>query len=230
MTNDKCPRPAPAARRADADSPPSPGQFLLYGRSVEGGLNPVERGFFPGNQEHFHHIEPPWDVPRSWQHPQPCRRTADDQFLFVEGHCRRRPAKGGGRAGLHFHKGQHLVMSADHIHFPAPAVLLGIKSIRVERLISLNRRMLPQNLQFVKRMVAKRSATTLAEHLRKRRLTLGLSQKALAKKLGTTYYSVSKWEHGKAGMRQSHRQRVVAWLGFDPELPQKGAFQLAAGI
>ena len=97
---------------------------------------------------------------------------------------------------------------------------MGIKRIRVEQHISLKKRVSPNYIQFVNQLVAKSTPATLVEHLRKRRLELGLSQKALANKLGVTFYSLSEWELGKAKMRPTYRTRVIKWLGFDPEATQ----------
>jgi ribosome-binding protein aMBF1 (putative translation factor) len=102
-------------------------------------------------------------------------------------------------------------------------VLLGIKPVRVEHHISLKERVLPSHLQFVGQLVASGTATTLAEHLRKQRLNRGLTQKQAAAQIGTTHYTLSEWELGKATPRRSCRRKLVAWLGFDPEVERNPA-------
>jgi transcriptional regulator with XRE-family HTH domain len=56
------------------------------------------------------------------------------------------------------------------------------------------------------------------EHIRFRRLRLRITQKALAKLIGTTLYTVSEWELEKAQPRPAMRRKLVEWLGFDPDL------------
>ena len=74
-------------------------------------------------------------------------------------------------------------------------------------------------VQFVNQLVAAGTPTTFAEHVRKRRLELKLSQKQLAKVLDTTHDTVSSWELGLSKPQAKYRARVVKWLGYDPDVP-----------
>jgi DNA-binding XRE family transcriptional regulator len=62
-------------------------------------------------------------------------------------------------------------------------------------------------------------ATTIGEHIRKKRCSDGLTQEALAKLLKVNRTTLSHWERGVERPSQL-RPAVVAWLGFDPDLPQ----------
>src|SRR5665213_3337273 len=62
---------------------------------------------------------------------------------------------------------------------------------------------------------------TIAEHLRKRRLELGMSQREAAKRLGVSPGSLCSWESGRKIPGLSKRVSVRAFLGYDP-YPQNG--------
>ena len=102
---------------------------------------------------------------------------------------------------------------------PRPRVLLGICALRVQRHIPLKQRVTANCVQFVNQLVAAGTPTTFAEHVRKRRLELKLSQKQLAKVLDTTHDTISSWELGQSKPQTKYRARVVNWLGFDPDTP-----------
>jgi DNA-binding XRE family transcriptional regulator len=57
---------------------------------------------------------------------------------------------------------------------------------------------------------------TLGEHLRKRRLELGLFQREVAHLLAADSHSVSEWEkdHAKPGIR--FWPAIIGFLGYDP--------------
>ena len=59
-------------------------------------------------------------------------------------------------------------------------------------------------------------AITLGEHLRKRRLDLGLLQRELAVKLGAHKASVLNWELGRNDPELRFMPAILAFLGFDP--------------
>jgi transcriptional regulator with XRE-family HTH domain len=70
---------------------------------------------------------------------------------------------------------------------------------------------------------------TLGDHLRRRRLDLGLTQRILAKRWGVRSESIAAWELGrtKPGIRQF--AKVIALLGADPmPLPESLAERLLA--
>lgn len=62
-----------------------------------------------------------------------------------------------------------------------------------------------------------RSPETLGQHLRKRRLDLGLLQRDLAARLGVGVMTVGNWELGKEQPGIRHTAAILAFLGYDPE-------------
>ncbi|MBU1949087.1 MAG: transcriptional regulator, partial [Candidatus Eisenbacteria bacterium] len=64
---------------------------------------------------------------------------------------------------------------------------------------------------------------TIGDHVRKRRLDLGLSQQDLAKILRVTVSTVSYWETKRANPSIRSLSRVLRFLGYDPR-PQAKAF------
>jgi transcriptional regulator with XRE-family HTH domain len=58
---------------------------------------------------------------------------------------------------------------------------------------------------------------TLADHLHKRRLDLGLWQRTVAKTLGVRSETIRLWEHGLARPLARHYGQIVRFLGYDPE-------------
>jgi len=59
--------------------------------------------------------------------------------------------------------------------------------------------------------------STLGDHLRKRRLDLGLLQREVAERLGVTATTVCNWENARSTPTLRVRPRVIAFLGYDPE-------------
>ena len=64
---------------------------------------------------------------------------------------------------------------------------------------------------------------TLGDHLRKRRLDLGLPQSNVARLLGVDPESVSNWERGYCSPRLQFIPRVIEFLGYVPLPPLRGA-------
>lgn len=60
---------------------------------------------------------------------------------------------------------------------------------------------------------------SLGEHLRCRRLDLGLTQRTLAERLGVREETVHLWERGRSRPLARHFGWLVRFLGFDPESP-----------
>ena len=56
----------------------------------------------------------------------------------------------------------------------------------------------------------------LGEHLRKRRIQLGLHQPEAARRLGVSTVALSRWECGKMRPRFFHYEAIIAYLGYDP--------------
>lgn len=59
-------------------------------------------------------------------------------------------------------------------------------------------------------------ATTLGDHLRRRRLDLGLTQKAVAKTIGVDSFTLANWEKGKTEPVIIHMPGILRFLGYDP--------------
>ncbi len=58
--------------------------------------------------------------------------------------------------------------------------------------------------------------TSIGEHLRKRRMDVGLTQTELARMLGANQESVRNWERGHTAMAVRFYPRVLEFLGYDP--------------
>ena len=61
-----------------------------------------------------------------------------------------------------------------------------------------------------------RKLTTLGDHLRKKRLDLGLLQKDLAQRLGVDKASVHNWENHRSSPSLQFIPKVIDFLGYDP--------------
>ena len=57
----------------------------------------------------------------------------------------------------------------------------------------------------------------IGEHLRRKRVDMGLTHVQVAQSLGVCYQTVERWEHGRFQMKPKHRAKVVAFLGYDPD-------------
>lgn len=57
---------------------------------------------------------------------------------------------------------------------------------------------------------------TLGEHLKKRRLDLGLRQKDVARELGVNFKTYENWEQGKYEPEVRFLPAVIRFLGYDP--------------
>ena len=57
---------------------------------------------------------------------------------------------------------------------------------------------------------------TIGEHLRKKRLDLGLRQSQVAQKLGVSNRTLSLWECDRVYPTWNYHQRIIDWLGYDP--------------
>lgn len=58
---------------------------------------------------------------------------------------------------------------------------------------------------------------TLGDHLRRRRLDLGLNQRTVAEQLGVCMDAVTLWENGRARPLVRHYGPIIRFLGYDPE-------------
>jgi len=60
---------------------------------------------------------------------------------------------------------------------------------------------------------------TMGEHIKKRRLELGLTQKKVSKMLGVTSFTVLNWEKGKTEPLPQFMPRIILFLGYVPVRP-----------
>ena len=58
---------------------------------------------------------------------------------------------------------------------------------------------------------------TIGEHLRRKRVDMGLTNVQVAQSLGVCYQTVERWEHSRCPMKPKHRAKVVTFLGYDPD-------------
>jgi transcriptional regulator with XRE-family HTH domain len=67
-----------------------------------------------------------------------------------------------------------------------------------------------------------KSLVTLGDHLRRRRLDLGLLQKDVAVTIGVDTMTVCNWEKNRGGPELHFIPRIIKFLGYEPPLPQPG--------
>ena len=60
---------------------------------------------------------------------------------------------------------------------------------------------------------------TLGDHIRKRRLDLGLTQREVARKLGVTESTIWNWEANRSSRQLRFMPKIIAFLGYDPHDP-----------
>ena len=58
--------------------------------------------------------------------------------------------------------------------------------------------------------------TTIGEHIKKRRLELGLYQKDVAKLFGITLFTIINWEKGRTKPTVKFIPSLIQFLGYDP--------------
>jgi transcriptional regulator with XRE-family HTH domain len=63
--------------------------------------------------------------------------------------------------------------------------------------------------------------STVGEHLKKRRLDLGLRQKDVAGELGVNFKTYENWEQGKYEPATRFLPAVIGFLGYDPSPGRK---------
>jgi transcriptional regulator with XRE-family HTH domain len=77
----------------------------------------------------------------------------------------------------------------------------------------------PITLKALKRKETEFAPQTWGDHIRKRRLVLGITQKEVAKMLGVTQSTLINWEKGRSVPPLLTMSRVVRFLGHDPFPP-----------
>ena len=60
---------------------------------------------------------------------------------------------------------------------------------------------------------------TLGEHLRLKRIDMGLTQPQLGATLGVGWQTVERWEHNYRPIRANWRKNIVRFLGYEPDQP-----------
>ena len=79
--------------------------------------------------------------------------------------------------------------------------------------------LIPLTLKALKPKVTDCPPVLLGEHIKKRRLELGLTQKEAGKHFGVTSFTVTNWEHGLRKPAIQHLPAICQFLGYDPEPP-----------
>jgi DNA-binding XRE family transcriptional regulator len=57
---------------------------------------------------------------------------------------------------------------------------------------------------------------TLGDHIRKRRIEIGLSQRQAGAEIGVRTQVIHAWESGEARPRNRHVPSIIRFLGYDP--------------
>jgi DNA-binding XRE family transcriptional regulator len=57
---------------------------------------------------------------------------------------------------------------------------------------------------------------TLGEHIKRKRLQLGLYQKDIAKQIGVTLFSIVHWETGFSQPMTRYLPMIIKFLGYNP--------------
>ncbi|MDP1930306.1 MAG: helix-turn-helix domain-containing protein [Gammaproteobacteria bacterium] len=63
--------------------------------------------------------------------------------------------------------------------------------------------------------------TTIGEHIKRRRLELGLYQKDVAKFFGITLFTIINWEKGRTKPTVKLVPSLIQFLGYDPAPPER---------
>lgn len=71
-------------------------------------------------------------------------------------------------------------------------------------------------LKYLKRKTFDFEARSLGEHIRRRRLELGLTQWQAGERLGVSGWTVANWEKGYTKPIIAARGTLVTFLGYDP--------------
>ena len=69
---------------------------------------------------------------------------------------------------------------------------------------------------------------TLGDHLRRRRLELGLYQKNVAVQIGVTTSTIWNWENGWSSIALGYMPKIINFLGYNPLLHPEGLMERLA--
>jgi len=64
---------------------------------------------------------------------------------------------------------------------------------------------------------AKSMPTTLVEAVRARRIALKMTLREFSKIIGRNMWAISEWENWRVVPRRSSQERLIQWLGYDPD-------------
>jgi len=70
---------------------------------------------------------------------------------------------------------------------------------------------------------------TLGDHLRRRRVELGLYQKDIAVQIGVTTSTNWNWENGWSSIALGYMPKIINFLGYNP-LPQPEGLMVKTGL
>jgi len=88
----------------------------------------------------------------------------------------------------------------------------------------------PLTLKASKIKEFKEHPETLGEHLKKRRLELGLLQREVAKELRINDASYFNWENDYREPMIRFMPRLIAWLGYDPFPPPRSSSEWLVAV
>ena len=74
----------------------------------------------------------------------------------------------------------------------------------------------PKILKSLKPVPYEREPKTLGQHLKKRRLELGLRQRDIADNMGVNTWTYLLWEQNKTKPEVRYWPKIILFLGFDP--------------
>ncbi|MBX3381725.1 MAG: helix-turn-helix domain-containing protein [Phycisphaeraceae bacterium] len=72
------------------------------------------------------------------------------------------------------------------------------------------------SLKCLKRKTFDFEPRSLGEHIRRKRLECGLTQRQLGPRLGVSGWTVANWEKGHSSPPMAATSVIVEWLGFTP--------------
>ena len=71
---------------------------------------------------------------------------------------------------------------------------------------------------------------TLGDHLRKARIDRGLTLEQVARMLGVFWLTVHYWEYNRYAPKPQSREKIVEFLGYDPETQPRSPTDDICGV